>query len=74
VFTRFTESKNQRAGCVGIVFLVVKLEIQAFGQDVKFKLFMPYIRSRYLQQWLVTITIWTLQTNQLAASNAGRAA
>ena len=48
-FTTFTESKNQRAGCVGVVFLVVKLGIQAFWQDVKFKLFMPRIRSRYLR-------------------------
>jgi hypothetical protein len=48
-FTAFTESKNQRAGCVGVVFLVVRLGIQAFAQDVKFKLFMPRIRSRYLR-------------------------
>jgi len=49
IFTTSTESKNQRAGCVGVVFLVVKLGIQAFAQDVKFKLFMPRIRSRYLR-------------------------
>jgi hypothetical protein len=48
-FTTFPESKNQRAGCVGVVFLVVRLGIQAFAQDVKFKLFMPRIRSRYLR-------------------------
>jgi hypothetical protein len=41
--------KDQRAGCVGRVFLVVDLEIQGFGGDGKFKLLMPCIRSRYLQ-------------------------
>jgi hypothetical protein len=47
--------KNQRAGCVGVVFLVVNLEIQAFAQDVKFKLFMPIIHSRYLPRQFATI-------------------
>jgi len=56
IFSTFTESKNQRAGCVGVVFLVVNLEIHGFLQDVKFKLFMPRIRSRYLQQRFVAIT------------------
>jgi hypothetical protein len=49
------EPKNQRAGCVGVVFLVVNLEIQAFAQDVKFKLFMPIIRSRYWPRRFATI-------------------
>ena len=38
---------DQRAGCVGVVLLVVELGIQAFAVDVKFKLFMPGIRPHY---------------------------
>jgi len=54
--------KNQRAGCVGVVFLVVKLGIQAFSQDVKFKVFMPSIRSRYLRIRIVIIVYRCCET------------
>ena len=42
---------DQRAGCVGLVLLVVELGIQAFAVDVKFKLFMPGIRPHYWRLW-----------------------
>jgi len=50
--TDYLGYKNQRAGCVGGVFLVVDSGIQAFCEDGKFKLFMPVIGPGYLWRGL----------------------